>query len=225
MTHTPVLYVGERNYSSWSLRPYLTLAWSGLAFEDRLVSLDQPGYGTGEIAAILALSPSGRVPVLHVDGQVIWDSLAISEWAAERAPTLWPAEPADRARARSLTCEMHAGFAAVRRDLSMNIRRRCAPTTPWPDDTARDLTRIREIFGGARGPYMFGARSITDAFFTPVATRLRTYGVALEGAAAHYASTLLADEAFLRWERQALADWRAPFGRAALDAMYPGTDR
>ena len=221
------LYVGERNYSSWSLRPWLVLKWSGLDFDERYVSLDQPGYGEGKIAAIAAVSPTGRVPALHADSLVVWDSLAIAEWTAERAPgaLLWPRDSVKRAQARAVASEMHAGFVALRRDLPMNIRRRCA-SQDWPSDTRADLARMEEIWTRFRnenaqaGPYLFGTRSIADAFFTPVATRMRTYSVPLGAVAKAYSETLLGDDAFRAWERQALADWKAPFSRAPIDALY-----
>jgi glutathione S-transferase len=221
------LYVGERNYSSWSLRPWLVLKWSGLPFNDAFISLDQPGYGDGGIAQIRAVSPSGRVPALNVDGLAVWDSLAIAEWAADAAPEarLWPSDPAKRAQARAVTCEMHANFAALRRDLPMNIRRRC-PVQEWAADTRGDLDRMEEIWtrfrneNRAAGPYLFGARSIADAFLTPVATRLRTYSIPLGPVAAQYRDILLNDPAFLEWERLAHDEWRGPFSRATIDALY-----
>jgi glutathione S-transferase len=224
---TITLYVGERNYSSWSLRPWLALKWSGLAFAERFISLDQPGYGDGKIASIRAVSPSGRVPALDAHGLAIWDSLAIAEWAAEAAPAaeLWPRDSAKRAQARAVTCEMHSGFAALRRDLPMNIRRRCA-VQDWSADTRADIARVAEIWthfrneNRGRGPYLFGARTIADAFFTPVATRMRTYSVTLNAAAQAYCETLLADDAFKAWEERALAEWKAPFSRAPIDALY-----
>lgn len=222
------LWIGERNYSSWSLRAWAALEWSQLPYEERFVSLDQDGYGAEGIAAIRALSPSGRIPVLQVDGHAIWDSLAICEWLAERTP-LWPADPWARAEARAVSCEMHAGFVALRRDLPMNIRRRCRPPA-FGADVQRDLARVEALWAGLRqryatsGPWLFGARSIADSFYLPVATRLRSYGVVLGGLAQQYAQTLLADAAFLRWERAALVEWQGPFPRAAIDSLYPGTD-
>ena len=221
------LYVGNRNYSSWSLRPWLVLKWSGLAFEDRFISLDQPGYGTARIGDVLAVSPSGKVPALHAGGLVIWDSLAIAEWVAENAPlaALWPRDANKRAQARSVTAEMHASFPALRRDLPMNIRRRCS-NQAWAADTASDIERMVEIWttyrreNKALGPYLFGTRSVADAFFTPVASRFRTYAVPLPPLAIEYRDTLLADEAFRAWERIAEAEWVEPFSRANLDALY-----
>ena len=224
---TITLYVGERNYSSWSLRPWLVLKWSGLAFEEQLVSLDQPGYGEGKIAAIRAVSPSGRVPALDAHGVSVWDSLAIAEWVAEAAPAagLWPRDSNKRAQARAVTCEMHSSFAALRRDLPMNIRRRCA-AQDWAADARCDIARVEEVWTRFRnenrdhGSYLFGARTIADAFFTPVATRMRTYSVSLGPVAQTYCETLLADEAFKAWEAQSLSDWKTPFSRAPIDALY-----
>lgn len=225
---TVTLYVGERNYSSWSLRPWLALMWGEIEFEERFISLDQSGYGEGKIAAIKAVSPSGRVPALDAHGVAIWDSLAISEWAAENAPRvkLWPTDASTRAIARSVTCEVHSGFPALRRDLPMNIRRRCA-AQPWPRDTTIDLERVGAVWNEYRhahagaGPYLFGTRSIADAFFTPIATRLRSYSVSLGAIADEYRDMLLADPAFKHWEARALEEWKAPFSRADIDGLYP----
>ena len=109
------LYVGNRNYSSWSLRPWLVLTWSGLPFDETVINLDQPGYGQGQIAAVRAVSPTGKVPALTADDITIWDSLAIAEWIAEAAPAaqLWPADAKVRAIARAVTAEMHAGFSGI----------------------------------------------------------------------------------------------------------------
>ncbi|MBM3523216.1 MAG: glutathione S-transferase family protein [Alphaproteobacteria bacterium] len=224
---TPVLHIGNRNYSSWSLRPWLCLRWAGIAFEESHVELDQPGYGEGGIAAVRAVSPSGRVPALQLGQTTIWDSLAIAEWAAEQAGpgVLWPRDPTARAVARAVTCEMHAGFEALRRDLPMNIRRRCAEQD-WAPEARRDIARLDAIWSDLRsthgrgGSFLFGARSIADAFFTPVATRMRTYSVSLSPAAQHYRDTLLADPAFREWEVAALAEWRRPFSRAPIDTLY-----
>ncbi len=210
---SPVLHIGNRNYSSWSLRPWLVLRWAGLQFTTDVHYLGGPGYGEGRIKEIVAVSPSGRVPVLHVSGTVIWDSLAIAEWAHERAPNaqLWPNDPMQRAIARSATCEMHSGFSAVRSTMPCNIRRRSEPRVPTTE-AARDIARIESMFNelrarhGSDGPYLFGKRGIVDAFYTPVATRFRTYGVKLSGTAQAYVETLLADPEFLEWEREALAE-------------------
>lgn len=223
----PVLYIGNKNYSSWSLRPWLALKWAGIAFEERLIQLGGQGYGRSQIPEIRAVSPSGRVPALEVAGTVIWDSLAICEWAAENAPSarLWPEDPMVRAICRSVTCEMHSSFGAVRRDLSMNIRRRVTPRDrprDWPEDTRDDLARIEEVWSvtraryGAGGPFLFGARTIADAFFAPVVTRLRTYGVPLSASSAAYSEAVLSDPSFREWEAAAVAE---PWALPATDAL------
>jgi glutathione S-transferase len=154
---------------------------------------------------------------------VVWDSLAISEWAAENAPEahLWPADPLARAVCRAATCEMHSGFAAIRNALPCNIRRRVDPrvkSRTSSEDVRHELARIEALWNelrarfGAGGPYLFGVRpTIADAFYAPVATRLRTYGVALGGAAQTYAEAILAEPAFLAWEKDAVAEtWTMP---------------
>ena len=223
----PHLFVGNLNYSSWSLRPWLCLRWAGIDFAETLVELDQPGYGQGQIADVLAVSASGRVPVLHVGPHRIWDSLAIAEWAAETAPAagLWPSDRWRRAAARSATCEMHAGFAALRRDLPMNLRRRTR-ARDLPAETLADIARVDALWTttrqqhGADGPYLFGARTIADAFFAPVATRFRTYAIELSPTAAAYRDALLADDQVRAWEDRALAQPTATFSRARVDDLY-----
>jgi glutathione S-transferase len=194
---TPILYVGNKNYSSWSLRPWLVLSWAEIEFETRVVPLGGPGYLKRQVPGVVAISPAGTVPALHLGPDVIGDSLAISEWAAERVPALWPADAVARAHARSAACEMHSSFGALRSNLPCNIRRRTAPRT-FGEDVRRDIERIVALWTslrarfGAGGAYLFGAApTIADAFFTPVATRFRTYGVD-------------ADPAFLRWEAEAV---------------------
>jgi glutathione S-transferase len=217
----PVLHIGNKNYSSWSMRPWLALTWGGVAFSEHVIALGGEGYGRSEIAAVRAVSPSGRVPALHVDGSVIYESLAICEWAAEQAPALWPASALVRAEARSVACEMHAGFAALRRDLSMNIRRRLASPPQWPGDTGADLAQLEATWSRLLvrfgGPYLFGARSIADAMFAPVATRLRTYAVPVAGHVAAYCATIFSDDAFQVWERAAEAE---PWSIEQTEALY-----
>jgi glutathione S-transferase len=201
------LFIGNKNYSSWSLRPWLVLRWAEIPFEECLIPLAGPGYGRCEIPEVVAVSPSGRVPALRLDdGTVVHDSLAIAEWAAEHRPgaSLWPSDARTRALARAATAEMHSGFAAVRRDLSMNIRRRMDACPALPEDTNRDLVRLWALWEAALaehgGPWLFGQRGIADAFFVPVATRLRTYSVPVPPAARAYVDQLLADADFRAWE-------------------------
>jgi glutathione S-transferase len=215
---TPTLYIGNKTYSSWSMRPWLALKWAGLAFEERVIPLGGVGYGKSQIPEVLAVSPSGRVPALDVNGLTIWDSLAIAEWAAEKHPSLWPQDPTARALARSAAAEMHSGFAALRSHYSMNLRRKGVPPKQAPaDNVLADIARIDELwsslrarFGGA-GDHLCGPRSIADAMFTPVATRFRSYGVALSAPARAYANTLLADPAFQEWDAAAQVEpWFIP---------------
>jgi glutathione S-transferase len=222
---TPILHIGNKNYSSWSMRPWLALRWAGISFEERVIPLGGPGYSAARSPEILAVSPSGRVPALHIGGAVIYESLAICEWANERAPeaALWPGDLERRALARSVAAEMHAGFAALRRDMSMNIRRRLAAARSWPEDTHADLERLFGLWTDLRtrfrddGPWLLGARSIADAMFAPVATRLRTYLVEAPQVAQHYCETVFADRDFQEWENSAAAEtWTI----AQTDRLY-----
>lgn len=217
----PVLFIGNKNYSSWSMRPWLALKWGGIAFEERIIPLGGEGYGKSQIREVRAVSPSGRLPALRVGAATIHESLAICEWAAEQAPLLWPADALTRAEARAAATEMHAGFAAVRRDMSMNIRRRVASTPTWPEDTRADLERLfalwDHLLAASGGPYLFGARTIADAMFAPVVTRLRTYAVETPAFAQAYCNTILSDDAFQEWERAATAE---PWTIEQTEALY-----
>lgn len=219
----PVLHIGNKNYSSWSMRPWLALKWAGVPFEENVIPLGGEGYGLSKIKAVVAVSPSGRVPVLHIGDAAIHDSLAICEWAAEQTPSLWPAHPLIRAQARSAACEMHSGFAAMRRDLSMNVRRRLNAPPLLADDVRADLDRLYALWGGLRarhgdaGQFLFGARTIADAMFAPVATRLRTYAIDAPESAQAYCAAIFADPAFQEWERAAEAE---PWSIEQTEALY-----
>jgi len=208
----PVLHIGNKNYSSWSLRPWLALKWGGIPFEENLIPLGGEGYGRSEIKEVRAVSPSGRVPALHIGDTVIYESLAICEWAAEQTPSLWPADAMARAAARSASCEMHSGFVALRTAMSCNIRRRLEREPEWNGATRADLERLYELWGGLRarygegGPFLFGQRCIADAMFAPVCTRLRTYKVSAPEQAQAYCATIFADAAFQDWERASEAE-------------------
>lgn len=223
----PHLFIGNRNYSSWSLRAWLCLRWAGIEFDETLIDLDQPGYGECRIAEVLAVSPTGMVPVLRLGDESVWDTLAIAEWAAEntRSAALLPGDPLARAQVRSTVGEMHAGFGGLRRELSMNIRRRCRASGLSPAAQA-DIGRIDRMWAtlrerhAARGPYLFGERSLADAFYLPVATRMRTYGVTLSAVAQAYGEMLLADADFLHWEALVLAEPAKPLLRADTDKLY-----
>ena len=193
------LVIGDKNLSSWSLRPWLLLRMLGVPFDEILIRLDRPGTK----AEILRHSPAGRVPVLKHDGLVIWDTLAIFEYLAELNPgRVWPEAAAERARARSLAAEMHAGFADLRRELPMDIRTR-KPGHAYGEGVARDIARIAEMWSEAKGPFLCGPFGGVDAMYAPVATRFVTYGVALPAAAMRYRDALLALPPMREWSEAA----------------------
>ncbi len=208
------LVIGDYHKSTWSLRPWLVLRHAGAEFTERVVRLDQPGTA----AELAPLSPTGQVPTLHVENEVIWDSMAIAVWAAETYPEakMWPAAAHARWLARSAACEMHSGFASLRKQCPMNLHLTTV-IEPSPE-TSKDLRRLvtlwRELRArfGQDGPYLLGAWSMPDAFFTPVATRVRSYGLDLsahgdeDGVGQAYCDALLAHPDFLEWERRAMAE-------------------
>jgi glutathione S-transferase len=214
------LYIGNKNYSSWSLRAWLLMTHAGIPFEEKKVRLgwedDSPFKKT-----MLSLAPTGRVPLLIDDGFPIWDSLAIAETLAERVPEkqLWPRDPQQRARARSLCAEMHSGFGELRSTFGMNLEARLPEIGERMlrerPAVARDLKRIDamwdEALEASGGPFLFGSFSIADAYFAPVCTRVRTFGLPLSPRSAAYQKHMLALPAFLEWEREALTehDWIA----------------
>ena len=205
----PVLVVGNKAYSSWSLRPWLLMRQAGIAFDEIRVSL----YQEGAKQKILQYSASGRVPVLRHGNLTIWDSLAICEYLAEQYPEkqLWPAETAARAHARSISAEMHAGFTNLRSQMPMNVRREIPGRARTPE-VAGEIARIEAIWNdcrsrhGKRGPFLFGAFSIADAMYAPVVSRLRTYGVALAEEAGKYAASIHALPAMQEWIAGARAE-------------------
>jgi glutathione S-transferase len=194
----PQLYIGNKRYSSWSLRAWLVLKKSGLEFKESFIALDQAATRS----TISKVSPGGTVPVLHTDDAVIWDSLAIAEWAAEQVPALWPEHAGVRARARAASCAMHAGFYALRETCPMDLGR-VMPDRDLSDETRADVAAVQALWhdvASPDGPWLFGRWSIADAFFAPLATRFRTYGIPLHAAAQDYCDALLADEDFLTWQ-------------------------
>jgi glutathione S-transferase len=210
----PVLVIANKNYSSWSLRPWLALRRAGVAFDEIVIPLRQPDTR----ARILAHSPSGKVPALKDGALTLWESLAICEYVAERWPAtrLWPAEPAVRAVARAIANEMHAGFAALRQCLPMNLRTGGKAPRAGGDWKA-DVARIEAVWNDCRarhgggGAFLFGAFSIADAMFAPVVTRFRTYGVHLSGAAQAYADAVWALPEMQEWAAAARAEpWSIP---------------
>lgn len=201
------LVIGNKAYSSWSLRPWLAMKQAGLAFDEVNISL----YEDGHDAKIRKFSSAGKVPVL-VDGDTtVWDSLAICEYLAERHPdkSLWPAAAAARAHGRSISAEMHAGFAALRTNMGMNVRR-SFPGVGMTPEVKMDIARIEAVWreGLQRygGPFLLGSFSIADAMYAPVATRFRTYAVALQDDAQRYADSLLALPAMREWYAAAHAE-------------------
>ncbi|MEA2837427.1 MAG: glutathione S-transferase [Bradyrhizobium sp.] len=204
------LVIGNKNYSSWSMRPWLALKAANVAFDEVSIPLYT---GDADKQRILKFSRSGKVPVL-VDGDVtIWDSLAIIEYAAERFPQagLWPADAAARAHARSVSAEMHSGFAALRDECGMNLHRPVGAKALSADALA-DIARIQESWAECRerygklGPYLFGACSGADAMYAPVVHRFRTYAIDVTPVVRHYMETMMALPAFQQWTRAGLAE-------------------
>jgi glutathione S-transferase len=204
------LVIGNKNYSSWSMRPWLAMRASNIVFEEIFVPLYT---GKADKERILSFSRSGKVPVL-VDGDVtVWDSLAIVEYVAERFPEarLWPDDRARRAHARSISAEMHSGFLALRNECGMNLHRPVR-AIPLSEDARANIARIEQIWTECRarygefGPYLFGAFSAADAMYAPVVTRFRTYAIELGQEAQAYIETMTALPAFQEWTRAALAE-------------------
>lgn len=203
------LVIGNKNYSSWSLRAWLALELAGVDYDEQLVQL----YGADSRRQLLQHSPTGKVPVLKCEEGVIWDSLAIAEYLAERFPEahLWPRGSAARAFARSVCAEMHSGFVPLRSHLPMNLRRN-QPLAELPAEAVADIARVCALWQECRqrfgqdGPYLFGHASIADAFFAPVAARLRSYQVALPAEAEAYVNTIYQWPAFQRWYRAGLQE-------------------
>ncbi len=208
-TMSLLLVIGNKNYSSWSLRPWLLLAHFDIAFEERRLLLDTDAFR----AEIPRWSPSRTVPVLHHDGLVVWDSLAICEYVSETFldGRGWPADPHARAQARSAAAEMHSGFTALRAQLPMNCRR-----TPnayrWDAAAQRDIDRVQALWRDLRaaygngGDFLCGGFGIVDAMFAPVAVRFRGYGVEMDDDARAFVDAIHALPAFARWQAEALAE-------------------
>lgn len=205
------LYIGNKNYSSWSLRPWLLMKHFAIPFTEHMVSVAGRDYN----AALKPLAGNARVPCLHEDGFQIWESIAIAETLAERYSQMWPADARARARARSISAEMHAGFAKLRTAMPMNLKLRLKgkPATP---EVQRDIDRIIEIWTEARsqfatgnGPWLFGDFSVADAMFAPIVCRFNVYNVPLPPVAAAYRDAMLAHPAMLEWHAAALLETEA----------------
>ena len=197
----PLLVIGNKNYSSWSLRPWIMLKHLGVDFDEVRIPL----YVEGSKEAILTYSPAGKVPVYIDGGVTVWESLAIIEYLVESYPQVWPSDKEARAAARSVSAEMHAGFAAMRDKMPNNIRARGRQAVVTPG-VARDVERSIGIWEtcrreyGSGGPWLFGEYSAADAMYLPVACRFRTYGVTPSGLAGEYMEALLSDPLFKEWE-------------------------
>jgi glutathione S-transferase len=208
------IVLGNKKYSSWSLRPWLVLRLTGAPFEEAVVGLDMPETAQN----IRKYSPSGRVPALIDGALTIWESLAICEYLAEKFPKagLWPQDPAARALARSISSEMHAGFSNLRNDCSVKFLQQY-PAKPLRPETQADVDRIvalwNECLQKSGGPYLFGARpGIADAMYAPVVSRFRTYSIPVSGAAKAYCDTV--------WALPALQDWLAAARAETLRAKF-----
>jgi glutathione S-transferase len=209
----PLLVIGNKNYSSWSLRPYMALGMAGIAFEDKVIPFGQPIGNVKFVKAVKKYSKAGLVPVLVHEDVAVWDSLAIMEYLAETWPdrNLWPKKKAARAMARSVSAEMHSGFKALRNACPMNLRRPQAPV-PMSDAICTDVSRLETLWRDCRkefgkgGPFLFGKFCIADAMFAPVVTRLDTYEIKVADDTQHYMNAVLATPTFHDWKAAALKE-------------------
>jgi glutathione S-transferase len=201
------LVIGNKNYSSWSLRPWLAMKQAAIDFEEIRIPL----YGAGSKERLAEMSPSARVPALLHDDLTVWDSLAICEYLAESHPGMWPADGKARAVARSVSAEMHSGFAALRTHMTMNIRKNYAGKG-MAEGVAQDIARILASWAdcrnrfGAGGPFLFGAFSIADAMYAPVIMRFRTYAVAIPAPLKAYYEAMLALPTLREWMADSIAE-------------------
>jgi glutathione S-transferase len=206
---TITLVIGNKNYSSWSLRPWIAIKVAGIPFEEKVIPLYEPGSRE----RVLQYSPVGKVPVLVEGGQSIWESLAILEYLAERYPNsgLWPRDAQARAHARALAAEMHAGFQALRKHCPMNMWLPARPR-PQPDDVLTNVRRIEAIWSECRerfrhgGAFLFGDFGAVDAMYAPVVSRLHTYGLAVNEASRAYMNAVMALPAWIEWRTAALQE-------------------
>ncbi|BCJ91147.1 glutathione S-transferase [Terrihabitans soli] len=206
------LILGNKAYSSWSLRPWIALKQAGIPFEEKVI----PIYMDGSEEAIRRYSPAGKVPILKDGDLTVWDSLAILEYVAEKHPKLWPADPKARAVARSISAEMHSGFVPLRKLCTMNLRRHY-PGFELNDEVRDNIQRIDTIFAetraqyGKNGPFLFGEWTAADAMYAPVVTRFKTYDVKLSAPSQAYCETVLATPGMKEWYAAAEAEpWTLP---------------
>jgi glutathione S-transferase len=215
------LIIGNKNYSSWSLRPWIAMKVAGIAFDEQVISLDAKDFK----AQVTKVSGTGKVPAL-ADGRVhVWESLAILEYLAETFPQacLWPTDPQARAQARAIAAEMHAGFLPLRRELPMNMWRPVKPRE-LTSKTAANVARIDAMWTdcrnrfGAGGPFLFGAFGAADAMYAPVVSRFHTYGVAVGPVSRAYMDAVMALPAWAEWRAAAL---REPWILAEDEVDWP----
>lgn len=205
------LVIGNKNYSSWSLRPWIAMTAAGIAFDEVVIPLYEPGSAE----AILRYSPAGKVPILIDDDNAVWDSIAILEYLAERFPDagLWPAESRARALARSVSAEMHGGFQPLRQNCTMNLWLPAKPR-PQPAEVLANVKRIdalwcdcRARFGQkAGGPFLFGAFGAADAMYAPVVSRFHSYGLPVSPTARAYMDAVMATPAWRAWVDAAMRE-------------------
>lgn len=210
------LYIGNKNYSSWSMRPWVLMTGAGIPFEEKMVRFDSFDAPSQFKSVIAAINPVGKVPVLVDGGFAVWDTLAIAEYLAERFPekALWPLDPKARARARSVCAEMHSGFSALRSRCPMNIEAALPEIgrIVWRDQASvrADVARLEAMWTGLLsahgGPMLFGPFGIADAYFAPVCSRIRTYGLPVSPAVAAYVDRVHQLPAVQAWVQQALAE-------------------
>ncbi|WP_066155026.1 glutathione S-transferase family protein [Hydrogenophaga pseudoflava] len=210
------LYIGNKNYSSWSMRPWVLLTGAGIPFEEKMVRFDSFDAQSAFKSVVAAINPVGKVPVLVDDGFAVWDTLAIAEYLAERFPDkqLWPADARARARARSVCAEMHSGFTALRSHCSMNIEASLPEVGRilWRDQAGvrADMARLEAMWTGLLaehgGPMLFGDFGIADAYFAPVCSRIRTYALPVSPTVAAYVDRVHQLSAVQAWVQQALAE-------------------
>jgi glutathione S-transferase len=225
------LVIGNKNYSSWSMRPWVLLRHFDVAFEEIKLRFDTLNYSPDSAfhRALARYTPVAKVPVLLIDGFAVWDTLAVAETVAERVPEqpLWPRDALQRARARSLCAEMHAGFSALRSHCPMNIEASLpavgAQVLAEREAVRRDLTRIdamwSEALAASGGPFLFGGFGIVDAYYAPVVARIRTYALPLSAASRAYAERVWAAPGVSHWVADALAerdflDFEEPYRKA-----------
>lgn len=209
----PLLVVGNKNYSSWSLRPFMALAMADIDFDEKVIPFGQPVGNPAFTKKVRAYSKAGLVPIL-VHGKItVWDTLAIMEYLAETWPdrNLWPKTKAARAMARSACAEMHSGFRALRNACPMNLRRPIK-AVPMSDGVKADVARLEALWRQCRqehgkgGPFLFGKFGIADAMFAPVVTRLETFDIKVADDTQHYMNAVLATPAFHEWKDAALKE-------------------